>query len=76
MLTKLTPGINFINKILLMHFSYKSALRSFFYLHVTREKLLKRLSYEKCVHKMLMKLTPEGFLTGLSHTSNNPVGSS
>jgi hypothetical protein len=25
---------------------------------LSREKLLKRLLYEKCVHKMLMKLTP------------------
>jgi len=29
-----------------------------FYLHVTREKLPKRLSYEKGAHKMLIKLTP------------------
>jgi len=29
----------------------------FFYLLVTREKLQKRLSYEKGVHKMLVKLT-------------------
>jgi len=50
------PGINFIN-VLRSHFSYKSALSSFFYLHVTREKLPKRLSYEKGVRKMLMKLT-------------------
>ncbi len=30
---------------------------SFFYVHVTREKLLKWLSYKIFVHKMLMKLT-------------------
>jgi len=30
---------------------------AFSYFHVTREKLLKRLLYEKCAHKMLMKLT-------------------
>jgi len=29
-----------------------------FFLHVTREKLPKRLLYEKVVHKTLMKLTP------------------
>ncbi len=34
---------------------------AFFYLHVTREKLPKRLLYEKCAHKMLMKLTPVVF---------------
>ncbi len=51
------PGINFIN-VLRAHFLYKSASSSFFfYLHVTREKLPKRLSYEKGVRKMLMKLT-------------------
>ncbi len=36
-------------------FSYESA---FFAKNVTREKLRKALSYEKCVHKMLIKLTP------------------
>jgi len=30
---------------------------AFFYLHVTRGKLAKRLSYEKGERKMLMKLT-------------------
>jgi len=49
--------VNCIN-ILRVHFSYKSASRSFFYLHVTIEKLLKRLLYEQGTHKMLMKLTP------------------
>jgi len=39
-------------------FKYESLLGSFFYLHVTREKLLKRRSYKKFVQKMLMKLTP------------------
>jgi len=53
------PGVNFIN-ILRTNFLYESALLSFFfYLHVTREKLPKRLSYKKGTHKMLMKLTPE-----------------
>jgi len=32
---------------------------AFFYLHVTREKLPKRLSYEKGTRKTLMKLTPD-----------------
>jgi len=49
--------VNFIN-ILRTHFSYESASRSIFYLHVTREKLPKRILYEKVVLKMLMKLTP------------------
>jgi hypothetical protein len=31
---------------------------TFFYLHVTREKLPKRLSYEKGSRKMLKRLTP------------------
>jgi len=36
---------------------------------LSREKLLKRLSYEKCVHKRLMKLTPEQFFsTGVPWT--------
>jgi len=47
---------NFIT-ILCAHFLYKSAIGSFFYLHVTREKLLKRLSYKKGTCKMLIKLT-------------------
>jgi len=38
-------------------FSYKRHFGSFFYVHVTREKLPKRRSYEKFVRKMLMKLT-------------------
>jgi len=52
--------VNLIN-ILCLHFSYKSALRSFFHLHVTREKMPKRLSYKKIKRKMLMKLTPRNF---------------
>jgi len=51
------PVVNFIN-ILPANFTYKSLFCSFFYLHVTREKLQKRRSYKKLVHKMLMKLTP------------------
>jgi hypothetical protein len=42
----------FRTKVLLAAFLY---LRSVF---VTKEKLLKALSYEKFAHKMLMKLTP------------------
>jgi len=38
--------VNFIH-ILRANFSYKSALRSFFYFHETGEKLLKRLLYKK-----------------------------
>ncbi len=52
-------GVNFIN-VLRAHFLYESLLSSFFlltWLHVAREKLPKRLSYKKCVRKLLMKLT-------------------
>jgi len=38
-------------------FRTKVLWAAFFYLHVPREKLPKRLSYEKGAHKMLMKLT-------------------
>jgi len=39
------------------YFSYKRRFGSFFYVHVTREKLPKQRSYKKFVRKMLMKLT-------------------
>ncbi len=40
------------------HFTYElHHFGSFFYVHVTREKLPKRRLYKKFVHKMLMKLT-------------------
>ncbi len=39
-------------------FCTKLLCAAFFYLHVTREKLPKRLSYKKSVCKTLMKLTP------------------
>ncbi len=51
------PVVNFIN-ILRTNFMYESLFGSFFYLHVTREKLPKRCSYLKFVCKMLIKLTP------------------
>jgi len=53
MLVKMTPGVNFIN-ILCMIFLYKCHFGSFFYVHVTREKLPKQHSYKKTVRKMLM----------------------
>ncbi len=40
------------------HFTYKCCFSSFFYIHVTREKLPKWRLYEKFASKMLMKLTP------------------
>jgi len=43
-------------------FCMKVLFAAFFYLHVTREKLPKRLSYEKGAHKMLLKLTTGGNL--------------
>jgi len=51
--------VNFING-LGANSLYESLLGSFFYLYVTREKLLKRQLYEKFVRKMLMKLPPGG----------------
>jgi len=43
------------------HFTYKFFVRTsfwqLFYIHITREKLLKRRSYEKFSRKILMKLT-------------------
>ncbi len=48
---------NCIN-ILRTNFLYKSLFGSFFYLHVTREKLPKRQSNKKFAHKMLKKLRP------------------
>ncbi len=50
-------GGNFIN-ILRTNFSYQRRFGSFFYKHVTREKLPKQRSYEKSARKMLLKLTP------------------
>jgi len=45
------------------HFTYKFFVRTsfqqLFYVHVTREKLLKQRLYEKFVCKMLMKLTTD-----------------
>jgi len=49
--------VNFIN-ILRANFLYERLFGSFFFLHATREKLLKRHSYEKFARKILMKLTP------------------
>ncbi len=53
-------GVNFIN-ILRTNFSYEHCFGSFFYVHVTREKLPKQCSYKKFVRKMLMKLTTGRF---------------
>jgi len=49
-------GANFIN-ILRVHYSYKSALRSFFLLTCNLRKAAKKTFVQKGVHKMLMKLT-------------------
>jgi len=48
-------GVNFIN-ILHTIFLYERQFGSFFYVHVTREKLPKQRLFEKFVRKMLMKL--------------------
>jgi len=49
-------GVNFIN-ILHTNCAYRRHFSSFYNVHVTREKLQKQRSYEKFIHKMLMKLT-------------------
>jgi len=49
-------GDNFIN-ILRTNFSHERWCGSFFYVHVTREKLPKQCLYKKFVSKMFMKLT-------------------
>jgi len=54
----LTSAVNFIN-ILRTNFLYQCRFDSFFYVHVTREKMPKQLSYQKRMHITLMKLTPE-----------------
>jgi len=53
----LCTAVNFIN-ILRTNVSYQRLFGSFFYVNVTREKLPKLCSYEKCVRILLMKLTP------------------
>ncbi len=53
---RLFTGVNFIN-VPRTNFSYEHRFRSFFYVHVNREKLTKQRSYEKLARKMLMKLT-------------------
>jgi len=48
-----------ISSTFYMHiFCIKVLCTAFFYLHLTREKWTKSLSYEKGVRKTLMKLTP------------------
>jgi len=53
---EISPCVNLTN-IIHELFLYKSLFGSFFYLHVTREKLPKKCSYKKFLRKMLMKLT-------------------
>jgi len=50
-LMKSSPGVNFIN-VLRTNFLYERWFCSFFYVHVTREKLPKQCLYEKFVRKM------------------------
>jgi len=52
------PGVNFINILCSLFCQYPFAKNSQSQT-VTREKLRKALSYKKCVHKMLMKLTSD-----------------
>ncbi len=56
----LSSGVNFFN-ILRTNFLYEHRFGSFFYVHVTREKLPKPFSYEKRSGIMLMKLTADLF---------------
>jgi len=54
-----TPVVNFImHQHFTYNFPYELRFGSFFYVHVTREKLPKQCSYKKIICKMLMKLTP------------------
>jgi len=53
-----TTGVNFIN-IMRTNFSYEHCSGSFFYMHVTREKLPKQLLYENRARVKLMKLMAE-----------------
>jgi len=48
------------------NFSYEHRFGSFFYVHVTREKLPKQRSYEKYAHIMLIKLTPTLFFAPMN----------
>jgi len=49
-------GVNFTN-IIRTNFLYKRRFGSFYYVLVTRKKLLKQCLYEKFAHITLMKLT-------------------
>jgi len=68
--------VNFIN-IKLWIFRTNVRFGTFYYVHVTRKKLLKWCSYEKRVHFTLMKLIPDIFMTlefsiKLSHNLSPP----
>ncbi len=52
----MSPGVNFIN-VLRMPFSNERCFGSFLNIHVTRKKVPKCRSYEKCACLTLMKLT-------------------
>jgi len=58
--TSVVNFINFLQAAFTQIFfrQKKSKAKAFFYLHITKEKLPKRLLYEIGVRKMLMKLTP------------------
>ncbi len=65
-------SVNFIN-ILHTKFLYEHRFGSFFYIHVTRGKLLKQHSYKKFVLKMLMKLTARRILECLFRSCEHEV---
>jgi len=62
--TALNPGVNFIN-VKRTNFSYECRFGSFYYIHVTREKLPEQRSYKKFVRLTLMKLTTDWIERGL-----------
>jgi hypothetical protein len=61
-------GVNFIN-ILCTNFLNECLFRSFFYVHVTREKLPKQCLYKKFVRYMMMKLTTGVNFINILHTT-------
>jgi len=61
-------GVNFVN-ILCTNFLNECLFGSFFYVHVTREKLPKQCLYKKFVRYMLMKLTTGVNFINILHTT-------
>jgi hypothetical protein len=64
MLFVVSPAVNFIN-ILRANFLYERRFDSFSPVICTSKKAVKQWSYEKFVHKMLIKLTPGNLILSL-----------